>query len=199
MTIWRPIMLCSMATAGLSVAFAQADPRGPSNAPELITVDAASVVQGTVLFRPGQLFIGREDLPDQPGVQLLAKPRHTSMPDASDEFDRLDEACAPDEPERKLRIHADLEGDGLLEEIRVGRDHVRAPVQVKVYRDQNLIAKSTLPLPATPCIASVAEVNEDDRPELVLVWVSSESEHEVIGVHVFQLPQRPSFNADITD
>ena len=199
MTLCRPVLFCSLATVGLSVAFAQADPRAPSNAPELVTLDDASVVQGTVLFRPGQLFIGREDLPNQPSVQLLAKPRHTSMPEASADFDRLDESCTPDEPERKLRIHADLEGDGLLEEIRVGRDHVRAPVEVKVYRDRNLIAQGALPLPATPCIASVAEVNEDDRPELVLVWYSSESEHEVIGVHVFQLPQRPAFNADIPD
>jgi hypothetical protein len=111
------------------------------------------------------------------------------MPEATAEFDRLDTACDAEEPDRKLRIHADLEGDGQIEEIRVGRDHARAPVEVKVYRDGKRIAQSALPLPATPCIASVAEVDEDDRPELVLVWVSSESEHETVGVHVFQLPR----------
>jgi len=189
MTLWRSLLLSSIATSALSVAIAQTDPRGPSSVPKLVTLDAASVVQGTVLFRPGQLFIGRGDLPNQPSVQLLAQPRHTPMPEASAEFDRLDTACAPEEPERKLRIHADLEGDGQIEEIRVGRAHARAPVEVKAYRAGKLIAQSALPLPATPCIASVAEVDEDDRPELVLVWVSSESEHEVIGVHVFQLPR----------
>ena|GEM_PF-6387517 len=188
-TLWRVLQACAAGYIVSFTALAQQTNDTPSPRSALVPIDNASIVGGTVLFRPGQLFIGREDLPNQPAVRLLTQPPQTSLPENSDAFDRLDQTCDVEQAQKHFRIHADLGGDGQLEEIRITRDQAHVPVQIKIYREQQLIAQSALPLPATPCFASVAEVDEDDRPELLVVWFSSESEHDVIGVHVFRLQE----------
>lgn len=167
--------------------------RAGGDLPVLELAATASTVDGTILFRPGDLLVGQPDLPGRPGVRPLAGEAPVTVPSDTTGFEDLGAACrrsvsgAMDATPRLL-ARGDLGADGQVEHAVVRRPEATAAPEVQVFRGEVLLARGWLPMPATPCGGLIAEPDEGHAPALLVTWTSTGALGTTVGVTVFRLP-----------
>lgn len=161
----------------------------------LIEVASASSLGGDVFFRPGELIVGRPDLPGRPGFLPLLGGRPVSLPEDLETLEKLSEGCAGGslEAARSPRTlgRGDLGADGRLELVLSMGSETQPGFLLRVMRADLLVAETALPLPRTPCRALVAEIDGSDAPGLLVIWTSEGPQGLTRGVTVYRLEGGP--------
>ncbi len=165
-------------------------------------------MDGVVYFQPGELLVGAPNLPGRPALRPLQGDESVPLPDELSDYEELSAGCAePPDPRPEapsstsssqrqepdvgsyVLTRGDIGGDGRLESVRVERVAPNSPPQVLVIRDDQVVGRGDLPVPALPCRGLVAEAEPDADPALLLVWTSRGADSTTVGITVFELPE----------
>lgn len=213
---WRAAALLRLRGVPFLVLLAAGHAMGEPALPTLETRAQATVVDGSVYFRPGRLFIGRPHQPGRPGLAPLESDDPIMLPSSLSSFEPLSDRCrasssediplASSTPEAAAEARrtptsspampthvltrGDLGGDGQMETVYFGFDPPHGEPTLVVTRSDTPLSRGRLPLSARPCAALVAELQEDAPPELLVVWTSQGPQGLTVGLHVFRLPDR---------
>ena len=166
-------------------------------APVLRQRASVTAVDGLVLFKPGELMVGHPTVQGRPAVRPLEDNQLTTVPTQLDDYEVLSDGCldgadVPRQPavsSGQVLTRGDLGGDGRLEQVRVERRAPMAAPEVLVTRDDVLVGRGELPVPAVPCRGLVAEAEPEGDPVLLLVWTSRGANSTTVGVTIFELDE----------